>query len=143
MKTIIPKIRRYYLIPIVFISLSATLGSLFFSELEGLAPCLLCWYQRILMYPIVIIAIIAQFTKDYAASKYILALSIPGFFLAMYHYIIQKSNVLQDSGFCSPDNPCSVVDFEVLGFITIPLLSALAFLAIAIFAGIAQFKTKK
>ncbi|WP_082321816.1 disulfide bond formation protein B [Variovorax paradoxus] len=34
------------------VAFASTLGSLFFSEVMKLEPCVLCWYQRIAMFPL-------------------------------------------------------------------------------------------
>lgn len=115
------------------IALTGTFGSLAFSELMGLEPCILCWYQRILLYPIAIITAIAILRKEKPSNMvaYILALSIPGVVIAAYQYFTQMTG----GGLveiCSAGKSCSEIDFEVLGFITIPFLSLVAFLAITV-----------
>lgn len=114
------------------ISLTATLGSLYFSEIKGFIPCTICWYQRILMYPITIFLGVSIITRDFKIKKYIMALSIPGFLLALYHVILQKSSFLQSFEPCEIGVPCSTSYVNLLGFITIPLLSLTAFFIITI-----------
>ena len=110
---------------------AATLGSLYFSEVKGLFPCQLCWYQRIFMYPLAVIFAVAIFRKDKNAAYYALPLSIIGAFIALYHYLIQWTS-LKDINLisCSLANDCSQKQVVYLGFITIPLFSLAAFLVI-------------
>ena len=72
------------------IALVASLGSLYFSEVLLYVPCELCWYQRILMYPLVILLGIAAVKKDAGIVTYVLPLSIIGGSISIYHYLIQK-----------------------------------------------------
>lgn len=121
---------KYYLVVVVNVALFAIAGSLYFSEVLGLAPCTFCWYQRILMYPLLPIALIAYLTKDQRVFKYILALAIPGTILALYQYILQKTTTSESVAVCTGGVSCSAIDFELLGFITIPFLSFVAFAVI-------------
>jgi disulfide bond formation protein DsbB len=123
-----------YLNIVFFLSLSALLGSLYLSEALGYLPCLLCWYQRILAYPLVLISGVALLRKDYDAYMYILPLSVPGMLIALYNYGLQKVPGLQDVLNCSAANPCSDIQFEVFGFITIPLMSFFFFLTVTLVA---------
>ena len=68
----------------------ATLGSLYFSEIRGFIPCELCWYQRILMYPLALILGISTFQNDSSAKKFVLPMAIIGWFISFYHYLLQK-----------------------------------------------------
>jgi disulfide bond formation protein DsbB len=129
-------INEYYLHIITFIALIATFGSLLFSESYQLDACVLCWYQRICIYPIGLISTLAIIFKDKFIDKYILGLSVPGLFIAGYQYMLQMSTKAGDSAVltaaCAPNNPCSEIQFELFGFITIPLLSFIAFTSIII-----------
>lgn len=80
-----------------FVSLVAMLGSLYFSEVQGFIPCELCWYQRIAMYPLVLILGIATFTNDTKAPRYVLPLSLLGGSISVLHYLEQKFQGLVDS----------------------------------------------
>lgn len=113
-------------------SLLATLGSLYFSEILGYIPCDLCWYQRIFMYPILLISTIALIKKDkmitYASSY----LSGIGLAFSLYHYSLQKFSFFGDgSGFCT-NVPCNLQYVNYFGFITIPFLAGVAFTVIFI-----------
>lgn len=115
---------------IFIVGSSATLGSLFLSEIASFVPCTLCWWQRIFMYPIALISLIALIRNDKKAVYYILPLSIIGAGIAAYHYIMQLfPNLLE----CSEEvAKCSAVQFTELGYITIPLMSLTTFMLIAI-----------
>ncbi|MCU9612560.1 disulfide oxidoreductase [Caldibacillus lycopersici] len=113
-------------------SIIAMFGSLYFSEIRQYIPCELCWYQRILMYPMTILLGIAYVRKDWHMSLYAMILSAAGGIISIYHYSIQKITVLGDStGFCG-QVPCTAQYINWFGFITIPFLALLAFLIIFI-----------
>lgn len=114
------------------VALVAMLGSLYFSEVMHYEPCKLCWYQRILMYPLVLLLTISIIRKDNHQYHYILPFSIIGFGVSSYHYLLQKTDL-----FKSVSNGCGLVPCDSdyinwLGFITIPLLAWTAFLLITI-----------
>lgn len=130
-------------------ALMAMLGSLYYSNYGdpvaniangtlfpfggGLPPCLLCWWARIFMYPLVIISGVALATSDRAVVKYILPFSILGTILTAYHYALQKWYVV-DLFKCSSFVPCSEKQVEYFGFVTIPLLGFVAFAGITVMA---------
>lgn len=115
------------------IALTATAGSLYFSEVEGYIPCELCWYQRILMYPLVLLLGIAAVRKDGTITVYALPMSVIGFLVSSYHYLLQKTDWFDGTGAkaCSII-PCDTVYINWLGFITIPFLAGTAFLLITV-----------
>lgn len=114
-------------------ALLATTGSLFYSEVMGYIPCELCWYQRILMYPLVVIYGVAMFKKDVKIAFPGLILSGIGFFVSTYHYLVQKVPAFQEiGGSCTGGVPCNAIYVNYLGFITIPFLAGVAFLVIFI-----------
>ncbi|KPC98964.1 Disulfide bond formation protein C [Geobacillus sp. BCO2] len=88
-------------------SLIATLGSLYFSEVLGFIPCDLCWFQRIFMYPQVIILGIAIVRKDAAAARYSFTLSLIGGGISLYHYGLQKIPLLQEYSISCGRIPCT------------------------------------
>lgn len=128
---------KRYLLPLTFLqAVIATAGSLFFSEVMLLTPCVLCWYQRISMYPIVILSFVAMQRKDLKAHLYILPLSVIGFFISLYHNILYYAvnwGIRPDwSGPCQAGISCTTRYIEWGGFITIPLLSLMAHLVIIV-----------
>ncbi|MDH4162894.1 MAG: disulfide oxidoreductase [Nitrospirota bacterium] len=108
----------------------ATLGSLFFSEVMGFAPCVLCWYQRICIYPLVLIFGVGLFSFDAGVVKYSLPLAITGWCIALYHTLLYQGVIPKSIQPCSEGVPCTEKYIELLGFLSIPLLSFLAFTAI-------------
>ncbi len=112
-------------------SLVATLGSLYFSEVRGFIPCDLCWYQRILMYPIVIISTIAYIQKNARIALTTAVFAIIGGSMSLYHYGIQKISLLQESAPACGLVSCTGSYINWLGFITIPFLALTAFIIIA------------
>lgn len=108
----------------------ALAGSLFFSEVMGYTPCELCWVQRILMYPLVIIYGVALVKKDLSIALPGLILSGIGMLVSIYHYLVQKLPALEDAGGACGLVPCNVTYVNYFGFITIPFLAGLAFIVI-------------
>jgi len=108
----------------------ATLGSLFFSDVLGFAPCVLCWYQRIFIYPLVLIFGAGLFSFDAGVIKYSLPLAIAGWFVALYHTLLYWGIVPKSIQPCSEGVPCTEKYLELFGFLSIPLLSLLAFSAV-------------
>lgn len=111
------------------VALTATAGSLFFSEVAGLEPCTLCWYQRIAMYPQALILGIAAWRGDWGVRRYAAPLAAIGGLIATYHVILQRVPGLPSAS-CSLTAPCSVIDFERFGFVTIPFMAMVSFVAI-------------
>jgi disulfide bond formation protein DsbB len=114
------------------VSVIATLGSLYFSEVLAYIPCELCWYQRIFMYPLSVILGIAAYNSDASMTKYVLPLSIVGGSISLYHYMLQKVPGFAGIKPCSNGVPCNVDYINVWGFITIPFLALIAFILITI-----------
>ena len=109
----------------------ATLGSLFVSEIMGHVPCVLCWYQRICMYPLVLILLAGLFPFDGKLVRYALPLSIAGMLLAIFHLLLVAGLIPESIKPCVQGIPCTEVQVVWFGFVTIPLLSAMSFLAIS------------
>lgn len=118
----------YYMVLIV--ALVATLGSLFFSEIWHWEPCRLCWYQRIFMYPIPLLAIVGIIKQDEYLPNYVLPLSLIGLCFSVYHVLIQNQIIIQAQG-CTGVS-CSLKYLNFFGFISIPVLAGTAFLIISI-----------
>jgi disulfide bond formation protein DsbB len=109
------------------VALISTLGSLFFSDIIGYAPCVLCWYQRIAMYPLVILFLVGMFQPVKYTLRYTLPVVCVGLFIALYHNLLHYGIVPETASPCRAGVPCSTVYINWLGFITIPMLSALSF----------------
>lgn len=108
-------------------SIAATLGSLFFSEVMQLQPCVLCWYQRIAMFPLVIVLGIGLYRQDAGSAIHGLALAAAGWAVAGYHFLLYNGWIPKDLQPCSKGLSCADVDLRLIGFLTIPLMSLLAF----------------
>ena len=126
-------LRPYLLYAAWLVSVVATLGSLYFSEIRGFVPCELCWFQRILMYPLSIILGIAAYRQDYDIRRYVLPLTIIGGCTSFYHYLLQKVDSLGLVHPCKNGVPCNMEYINWLGFITIPFLALAAFILITLF----------
>lgn len=120
------------LIFIAVTALIATFGSLYYSEVKGFIPCTLCWYQRIFMYPILLIAGIGLFQKNEKIALTTGIFAMIGGTLSIYHYGIQKLSFLQASAPSCGTVSCTGAYVNYFGFITIPFLAFTAFLLIAI-----------
>lgn len=107
-------------------------GSLYFSEVKHYVPCTLCWYQRILMYPLVLILGVAAYRQEKSALWYSLPLSFIGMLMAAYHYLDQKIPSFGFAGTCKVGVPCTHAYINWAGFMTIPFLSFLAFTLITL-----------
>lgn len=108
----------------------STGGSLYYSEVAGFVPCVLCWYQRIAMYPLVAVLGVATLVSDSRAWRYGLPLSLPGLAVAVYHVTIQFRPAL-DVGTCSAEAPCTARYVNEFGFVSIPVMAGAGFLLIS------------
>ena len=113
------------------VSLLATVGSLFFSEIMAFPPCTLCWYQRIAMYPIVAISTVALLTRDTQVAKYLWPLVVVGFVITVYHCLLYYGVIAAEIVPCGSVVSCTERQLDLLGFVSIPLLSLGSFLALA------------
>jgi disulfide bond formation protein DsbB len=109
------------------ISCLAMGGSLFFSEVMEFPPCILCWYQRIAMYPLVLIFFIGLFPINKDVFKFSFPLITLGWIVALWHNLLHFGIIKEELSPCREGVACSTVYINWLGFITIPILSLLAF----------------
>ncbi|WP_313236215.1 disulfide oxidoreductase [Sporosarcina ureae] len=114
------------------VSLVAMFGSLYFSEIKGYIPCELCWYQRILMYPLTLLLGIATFQNDRTVKKYVLPLALIGGSISFMHYLEQKIPGFGGIKPCVSGVPCNAEYINWFGFVTIPFLALMAFVLIAV-----------
>jgi len=105
-------------------------GSFFFSSVMGFAPCVLCWYQRICLFPLVIILAAALFPFDRGVVRYALPLAGIGWLIALYHNLLYSGFIPKSIQPCSQGVSCTEKYIDLFGFLTIPLLSLLSFTAI-------------
>lgn len=115
----------------LLIALVAMLGSLYYSEVRGFIPCTLCWYQRILMYPLVAVLLVGLLRRDPGLAAYVLPLSLLGILVSSYHYSLQLGLWGGESAACRVGVPCSGRYVNYLGFITIPFQALTAFILIS------------
>lgn len=109
------------------ISAVAMAGSLYFSNVLLFPPCSLCWWQRIFMYPLTLLFMIAFIKRDTKSHHYTLPLIVCGWIVSIYHNLLYY-NVIEKSIIpCTSGVSCTSVQIEWAGFITIPLLSLTAF----------------
>ena len=117
----------------LLVAVVATVGSLYLSEVADFVPCNLCWYQRIAMYPQVLLLGIAWARRDDGIRAYALPLALVGAAISTFHILVERFPSLEGSGgVCDPANPCTIRWVEELGFITIPTMALSAFVLIAL-----------
>jgi len=114
------------------LSLVATMTSLFFSHFMNLPPCNLCWYQRIFMFPLVLILGVGFSTQDSKNYLYSLPLTSVGWAIAFYHNLLYYKWIPATLSPCSAGASCTERQLELFGFLSIPLMSLLAFTALLI-----------
>jgi len=106
----------------------ATGGSLFFSEIAGFVPCELCWYQRICMYPLSIVTLLAALRGEYRIARYLLPLPVVGAGVSVYHLLVENGVVGQSSAcFVSAPGGCATKWINEFGYVTIPTLALTGF----------------
>jgi len=110
----------------------STLGSLFFSEIMNFPPCVLCWYQRICLFPLVLILLTGLFSFDKSVVKFALPLAIAGWFIAFYHNLLYSGIIPESILPCSQGVSCTEDYINLFGILTIPMLSLIAFSTIVI-----------
>lgn len=127
-------IHQHGLAFILLLSVSSLLGSLFYSEVALYQPCVLCWYQRIFMYPLAVLVLVSMGRKTKDVVHYVLPLAVIGALISAYNYIIQIRALLRP---LNPGAPCSLdgtscasTYFLEYGYITMPMMALTAFLLI-------------
>lgn len=124
-------------------SLVAMLGSLYFSEIRHFPPCVLCWYQRICMYPLTVLLAVGIITRDRNIYKYVLPLTIVGLGISIFHNLLYYNILPEAAAPCIAGISCTTKFIEWFGFVTIPLLSGLGFLAMLILMLLFKKEVKK
>lgn len=103
------------------------LGSLYFSEIRHLPPCSLCWYQRTMMYPLVLILAVGLLRKDLSVAAYALPLSLIGLSVSIYHNLLYYNVIPEQIRACTVGISCTTIQVDWFHFIIIPLLALIAF----------------
>ena len=125
------------------VALGATSFSLYYSEIAGFEPCVLCWYQRIFMYPLIIILGIALHKKDRSIVSYALPLSAIGALIAIYHnYIYYGGQSILPCNAFGQGVSCAIRYVFEFGYITIPIMSLTGFLLMIFFLSAQKFYNK-
>lgn len=110
----------------------ATFGSLYFSEVMNLLPCVLCWYQRIFMYPLAILLAVGIWRRNSEIHLYALPLSVVGLGISIYHNLLYYGVIPEAIQPCTSGVSCTTRQIEWLGFITIPLMALTAFSIVSV-----------
>jgi disulfide bond formation protein DsbB len=113
---------------IAVVASTSMAGSLYFSEVANYVPCTLCWYQRIAMYSLAVVAAVAA-ARGERSTAYFVALAAPGAAIALYHWLLERFPDL-DAGACSAEVPCTAVWFEEFGFVTLSFMALAGFIAV-------------
>ncbi len=132
-------LERYSLHIALLTAWVAMMGSLYFSQVRHYVPCELCWYQRIIMYPLTGIIAFGLLRKDTNVPHIVLPFSVLGMGVALYHYLLQKTMIFGGVSTCQVGVPCTTMWFNWFGFVTIPFLSMIAFTIITVMALVALF----
>jgi Disulfide bond formation protein DsbB len=113
------------------VAATATAGSLYFSEVADFTPCRLCWFQRIAMYPLSVILLVAAIRRDRDVRWYVGPLAAIGALISTYHYLIEWKPSLE-GGACGVGPSCADIWFRELGFVTLAFMALCGFLAILV-----------
>lgn len=127
---LVGEIRKLSLWLAFIVAAGATAGSLYFSEVANYVPCQLCWFQRICMYPLTGILLVAALRNDRSARWYCLPMLIAGVGISAYHYFIEWKPAFGE-GACSVGPSCTDIWFRRLGFVTLAFMALAGFVAIA------------
>lgn len=122
-------IRRHAILAAWLVATVSTGGSLYYSEVARFIPCELCWWQRIAMYPLVLVLGRALISRDSGVRKYVLPVSVIGLGISAYHVVLQRFPSLFGSD-CSLDAPCTGIWVDTFGFVSIPFMAMSGFVAI-------------
>jgi len=119
------------------VALTATLGSLYLSEVAHFPPCELCWYQRIAMYPLTVVLGVAALRRDVAVKWYVIPVALIGAGISTYHYLLERFPDSVASS-CDAEVPCTVVWVWKFHFLSIPGMAWIGFAAIITLVLLAQ-----
>ncbi len=118
------------------VATGATAGSLYFSEVAHFTPCMLCWYQRICMYPLVPLLGIAAWRRGQGVRPYAAALASIGFVVSAYHVLVERFPSLEGSA-CDLTNPCTLIWVRRFGYLTIPTMALSGFALVLVLLAVA------
>ena len=112
------------------VAMASTMASLFFSEVMDLVPCILCWVQRIFMFPLAVILLVGLHPLDLKVVRYALPLAIIGLLFTLYHCLLFYGFIPENMQPCSQGVSCADASMELFGFLPIPMLSLVSFIII-------------
>jgi disulfide bond formation protein DsbB len=121
----------------------ATLGSLYFSEIMHYPPCVLCWWQRIGMYPLILLIGAGILRRDAKIYLYVLPPALIAWCIALFHNLLYYKIIPDTLAPCTTGVSCTTKFIEYFGFVTIPFLSFVAFSVIIIFMLIQKNAVRK
>jgi disulfide bond formation protein DsbB len=111
----------------------AMAGSLYYSEVADFVPCRLCWFQRIAMYPLAVILLVAAIRRDRSVQWYAVPIATAGACVSIYHYLIEWQPDLEVGNACSATGvSCSTIWFREFGFVTLAFMALCGFLAVIV-----------
>ena len=113
------------------VALTATLGSLYLSEVAHFIPCKLCWYQRICMYPLAVVLLVAAIRRSTDVARATLPLIAIGAAISTYHYLLERFPSMAGAATCDPAAPCTIVWVWRFHYLSIPAMALSGFLVIA------------
>jgi disulfide bond formation protein DsbB len=119
------------------VAVVATLGSLYFSEVAHFTPCKLCWYQRIAMYPLAPMLVLAAVRRDVGFRVYGMVAAAIGIAISSYHVLLERYPTLESS-VCDPTNPCTLIWVKRFGYLTIPGMALSGFALILVLLAVAR-----
>jgi disulfide bond formation protein DsbB len=114
------------------VALTCTLGSLYLSEIAHFVPCKLCWYQRIAMYPLVVLLLVAAITRSRDVARATLPLVAIGAAISTFHYLVERFPSLAGASTCDPTAPCTVLWIWRFHYLSIPAMALSGFLLIGL-----------
>jgi len=130
--TVIEGFRPFALPLAAAVTATCTLGSLYFSEVANYTPCILCWYQRTMMYPLGVLLTVFAVARRRGAGWVAVPLGLVGIVVSAYHFLIERIPDLH-SPMCSTEVPCNVVWFAEFGFVSLAFMAFTGFLAAIVF----------
>jgi disulfide bond formation protein DsbB len=125
------------------VAAAATLGALFLSEVMQVPPCVLCWYQRIFMFPLALILPMGLFPFDPRVVRYAVPLAVGGWLVAFFHVLVVAGVIPESLQPCTQGVPCGEIHIQWFGFLTIPLLSLAAFTLVLALLAVAHFRSSR
>ena len=114
------------------VALTCTLGSLYLSEIAHFVPCKLCWYQRIAMYPLVVLLLFAAIKGSREIARATLPIAAIGAAISMFHYLVERFPSLAGASTCDPTAPCTVLWIWRFHYLSIPAMALSGFLLIGL-----------